>query len=494
MKSVSDLASALEKAKQAQEYKKTHKVIYFDPYPYQVRVCNATKDHSQVALMAANRIGKTEVGALNFAVHTTGLYPKWWEGRVWRRPIKAWAAGVNNDKTRDIIQEKLFGAPGNPSQAGLGFIPKDCLGDTIRKPGVPNAIQGAYVKHFTDGVFDGWSYIGLKSYEMEAEGFYGESIDLGWPDEEPNQAIYSQFLTRILDKEGLLLLTFTPEMGVTQVVSAFQNDIKPGQVLINAGWADASEDIRTIGGKPGHLTKAMMEQILAAYHPSERDMRSKGIPQFGRGLVYPIPEEDVLCDPFPIPDHYKVIAGLDPGDDHPTAVSWVAYNVDSDIVYVFDVYRERRQDVLYHAKAIKSRGAWIPVMWPHDANRKNGYGGPSLADMYRREGVKMHWDKFTNPPPNGFTEGHGGNEIMPGIQEILTRMRTGRFKVFKTLSPWLEEFRMYHLDPKNGKPVDKGDDLMQATRYAVQMLRFAQTRKYAQQSSDKINYRKLGIV
>ena len=48
--------------------------------------------------------------------------------------------------------------------------------------------------------------------------------------------------------------------------------------------------------------------------------------------------------------------------------------------------------------------------------------------------------------------------------DMLARMETGCFKVFKELNDWFEEFRLYHR--KDGKVVKEGDDLMAATRYA----------------------------
>jgi hypothetical protein len=53
------------------------------------------------------------------------------------------------------------------------------------------------------------------------------------------------------------------------------------------------------------------------------------------------------------------------------------------------------------------------------------------------------------------------------------RMEAGRFKVFKYLNDWFDEFRLYHR--KDGKVHKEGDDLMSATRYAVMMLRYART-------------------
>ncbi len=53
------------------------------------------------------------------------------------------------------------------------------------------------------------------------------------------------------------------------------------------------------------------------------------------------------------------------------------------------------------------------------------------------------------------------------------RMKTQRFKVFKTLRPWFTEWMDYHRD--DGKVVKQYDDLMDATRYNCLSLRHATT-------------------
>ena len=45
----------------------------------------------------------------------------------------------------------------------------------------------------------------------------------------------------------------------------------------------------------------------------------------------------------------------------------------------------------------------------------------------------------------------------------LIRMESGRFKVFKHLNDWFDEFRLYHR--KDGRVVKEDDDLM--SRYAL---------------------------
>src|SRR5262245_52337624 len=67
----------------------------------------------------------------------------------------------------------------------------------------------------------------------------------------------------------------------------------------------------------------------------------------------------------------------------------------------------------------------------------------------------------------------GSVSVEAGIADMLIRMEGGRFKVLKHLNEWFEEFRLYHR--KDGRVHKEGDDLMSATRYAMMMLRYAET-------------------
>src|SRR6185437_15800763 len=59
--------------------------------------------------MAANRVGKTVVGAFETTLHLTGAYPDWWRGRRFDEPVEWWAAGDTSETTRDIVQLELLG-------------------------------------------------------------------------------------------------------------------------------------------------------------------------------------------------------------------------------------------------------------------------------------------------------------------------------------------------------------------------------------------------
>tara|TARA_Y100000361_G_scaffold146916_1_gene157879 strand:- start:334 stop:1176 length:843 start_codon:yes stop_codon:yes gene_type:complete len=280
-------------------------------------------------------------------------------------------------------------------------------------------------------------------------------------------------------------MTFTPESGMTQVVSGFLNELKPGQSLVTATWEDVE-----------HLDSKTKEQLLAVYSPAERDMRSKGIPVFGSGLIFPVNDDDIICKDFDLPEYYITIAAIDFGFDHPTAISWAALDPDNDVIYVYDEHRLSKETPLTHAAVINSRTPGIPVAFPHDGLQHDKGSGIQLAQQYRDLGVSMLSQHFTNPPTEG--QLNGNNSVEAGLSEMLQRFETGRLQIFESCSQTLEELRLYHR--KNGKVVALKDDLMSAMRYAVLSVeRFGEKignktvyRKYS--FDQEIKYSNMGIV
>lgn len=174
----------------------------------------------------------------------------------------------------------------------------------------------------------------------------------------------------------------------------------------------------------------------------------------------------ITCQPFPIPDYWPQIGGLDFGWDHPTAAARLAWDRDADCVYVTAVYRQSEAQPVVHAASVKAWGDWLPIAWPHDGNNDTA-AGPALAGQYRKLGLKMLREHATHEA--------GGNSVEAGLMEMLDRMTTGRWKVFSTCDAWFDEFRLYHR--KDGKVVKLIDDVLSASRYAYMMRRFAEVRR-----------------
>lgn len=179
------------------------------------------------AIIAANRIGKSfGVGGYETTLHLTGRYPEWWEGKRFDHPVRAWAAGDTSETTRDIIQYILTGVGGerDGGELGTGLIPQsDLVGEPSRRMGVAGAFDTIAVRHQSGGV----STIGLKSYDQGRKKFQGTSKHVIWLDEEPPLAVYNECLARTMDCDGIILATFTPLEGISDVVMKFLPDLDP---------------------------------------------------------------------------------------------------------------------------------------------------------------------------------------------------------------------------------------------------------------------------
>lgn len=191
-------------------------------YPKHMEFLAAGRDYRQRCAMCGNRTGKTfGMGGFETATHLTGLYRPWWQGRVFARPVRAWAAGKTNETTRDIVQKTLLGKVegSGPTKrlSGTGMIPAELIGEVSWKQGVADLVDTVEIRHATGG----WSTLGLKSYQQGRGSFEGTEQDVIWLDEEPPEDVWGECLIRTMTTDGTVMLTFTPLEGVTGVVNQF---------------------------------------------------------------------------------------------------------------------------------------------------------------------------------------------------------------------------------------------------------------------------------
>jgi phage terminase large subunit-like protein len=442
--------------------RKWFKIQFFNPYEYQKQFYELKGSNGKLAkarcLKAGNKIGKTLCEGVELSWHATGNYPEWWQGHRVNKNPNIVCSGKNSYKTRDLIQKELLGTSDKDIDPGTGWIPKHLIHDITRKPGIPGAAEKIYVKRNNGTEL---SCIVLFGYEDGIDKFMGDAVDYGWCDEEPPIEIWSQFVRGTIATEGALALTYTPEMGMTDLTYRFQHDCPPNYAMLEATWDDAP-----------HLTPARREELLAEMMPYEREMRSKGIAIVGDSVVFPVSDDDITCDPFEIPKKWPQIIGVDFGGDHPFAVVKLAFDPNGikKKAYVIDCTKSRRLTVSQEASIIKGMGGnIIPVAWPHDGNKLDKESGKPSADLYRKEGVKMLEKCFSNPS-DSYEENTGGQGVEVGLKKMYWAMTEGRFKVFRNLPDWFKEKNAYHrkFNQTTGESsvVRKIDDLMSATRYA----------------------------
>ena len=246
---------------EAQTRKSQNLLKYYRPYTKQQEF------HHQLVrerlLMAGNQLGKTWAGAYEMAFHLTGLYPDWWQGHRFTKAIAAWAGSVSTLATRDTVQRLVCGRPG---KLGTGAVPKALITDSKSALGTPDLLDHIKVTHVSGEE----STLAFKSYEQGREKWQGETLDLVWFDEEPSQDIYSEGLTRTNATGGITYMTFTPLLGMSEVVRRFLMEKSPGTGVTTMTIDDAE-----------HYTPEQRTAIIASYPAHEREARTRGIPSLG---------------------------------------------------------------------------------------------------------------------------------------------------------------------------------------------------------------------
>lgn len=203
-----------------QRRRRENRLTDYRPYARQMEFHAAGGRHRERLLMAGNQLGKTYCGASEVAMHLTGMYPGWWPGRRWDRPTRWWAGSKTGEVTRDGAQRYLVGEPKDETQWGTGMVPRAQLIDWGRRQGIADALDNLTVRHVTGGI----STLGFKSYDQGRQKWQGETLDGVWLDEEPPMDIYMEALTRTNATGGIVMITFTPLLGMSSVVSMFLDD------------------------------------------------------------------------------------------------------------------------------------------------------------------------------------------------------------------------------------------------------------------------------
>jgi len=445
------LAMLSEKARRSEVYR--YKKMYNGLYGWQQEFIANTEEFSAVCLCAANQIGKTYTGTYIDSIHLMGDYPEGWEGYKFNRGIKAWLLGYSGEKTRDLLQNELFGRMVEGRLSG-GLIPQELIVDYKSMSGTSGALREVRVKHSSGGV----STCQFWSYSQGQHALMGDKIDWYHIDEEPkDQSIYPQVLTRTANGDsgrgGRGILTFTPENGRTELVIKFMDTPGKSQCFMQKGWDDAP-----------HLSEEIKASLLESFPVHQRDMRTKGTPMLGHGRIYDLSEDFITCDAFEIPKHFYVINAMDFGWDHPQSHIQLAWDRDQDIFYVTRALKMRQTSPDEAWGSVKQWAKDVPTSWPLDGLQTEKGSGKQQKEYYEEAGFNMLYERATWED--------GSNGVEAGLYEIRDLMRKGKFKVFSGLRDVFDEILQYHRDDK-GKIVKVRDDLLDAIRYAYMMKREA---------------------
>ncbi|MGG8042472.1 terminase family protein [Klebsiella aerogenes] len=468
----------------AQYFNKFYKWDTFNPYAYQLKWFASGANYLLRYLSAANRIGKTYGAAHEFAYHATGQYPDWWNGYRCEAGT-LWAVGISADSTRKVLQKELIGTNDARSTQlyGTGSIPRDLIvWDSIVRRG--ETLVSLRVKHIS-GVE---SEIHFYSATQDETVYMGQSIVFAWVDEQSEKEleIIAQCTTRTTTTGGCIAVTATPEVGATDFYAQCRDDTTGEIYFQNATWDDAD-----------HLTPEVKASLLARIPYYQRKMRSLGIPVLGTGAIYPYSDEEIICAPFEIPDHWIVLGGLDfgySGVSDPSVVLCVAYDPETGCRYVFNEWSSDMDRDLYglsHMPDFMARkvtgeepGDWqtatggaefvgiglpgIILKSPHDGNGVLPGTQQTRAEVMRGVGANVHHELWQIPPDLAPME-NNRRSLVGSIAIIAQWFKDGLLKIFSTCVETMRELRLYQWVKQGQRtvPADKNNHFLDALRIAA---------------------------
>lgn len=216
-------------------------------------------------------------------------------------------------------------------------------------------------------------------------------------------------------------------------------EVTPSKYLVQAGWDDVP-----------HLDEKTKAELRASAEPHLLTSRTEGAPSLGAGAIYPIPLEEILVDPFKVPDYWHRIYGLDVGWNR-TAAIWGALNRDTDVLYLYAEHYRGQAEPSAHVQAIKARGDWIPGVIDPASVGSGQRDGKRLIIEYQELGLNLMMAE---------------NSREAGLKMVWDRIATGRLLVFRSMRNWQAEYRIYRRDTE-GKVIKNNDHAMDATRYLV---------------------------
>jgi len=436
---------------------------YFRPFEHQRAFFTTISDRR--GILAANRIGKTVSTCYETAMHLTGIYPDWWEGKRYDRPITAMVAGEGWSQVALVLQNELLGTPDVKlkDNIGSGAIPKSCIDlDTMRSDGA-NCI-GVEIRHITGGK----SYLLFANYTQEVRQLQGFKLNLAVFDEQPPDDFFSEIVTRTATTQGMVMCSFTPLKGLNGLVSKFWNK-EEGYDYIRVAWADVPE--YDPWGEP-FLLHSTRQQLERDYLPHERDARIQGKPIMGKGAVFQIrtwPTYKTGDVPFQEMRNISRVIALDLGlVNDKTVISlmyWDPYEKTAWLHRQIVVQGiEEAVPTQYVSHLLRPEVFGTPIVLPADANTQGRYtmSSTSIRELFEQYELNVAPGAIMNPPD---AQGRMTNHKSYGINQMRQMLEVGSLMVNENCTEFLREAQNYYVDTQ-GRFSDP-DDCIDSARYAL---------------------------
>ena len=436
---------------------------YFRPFEHQKKFFKTSTDRR--GILAANRIGKTVSTCYETALHLTGRYPDWWEGKKFDKPITAMVAGEGWSQVALVLQNELLGTNDVKikENIGTGAIPRDCIVlDTMRGDGA-NCI-GVEIKHKTGAN----SYLLFANYTQEVRQLQGFKLNLAVFDEQPPDDFFSEIVTRTATTQGMVLCSFTPLKGLNGLVSKFWNK-EEGYDYIRVAWDDVPE--YDPWGEP-FLLMETRRQLERDYLPHEREARIAGKPIMGQGAVFQLNSWPTYrTGDYNFKDMrglHRIIA-LDLGlVNDKTVISLMYWHPEERLAWLHTQIRvqgiEEANPLNYINHLLRPEVFGTPIVLPADASTPGRYtmSSTSIRELFEQYNLNVWHRPIMNPPD---LQGRQTNHKSYGVNVMRQMLEAGTLMINENCQDFLREAQNYYVDPQ-GRFSDP-DDCIDSARYAL---------------------------
>lgn len=382
--------------KSCNEVKFTYKDYYGTEY--EVEGCPQYQFHTSKAttrgLFGSNRSGKTVAGVVEMAIHLTGHYPEWWiDEKKWNKAIKARFFTTDFKKgVGEVLQDKI-----------AEWFPEGAIKD--REKNNAGIYDKYWIKHESGKI----SSFDIMTYEQQARMGEGWSGHMAWYDECPPESHRIATLRGLTDFFGWEVFTATPVSEpylYDEIYASKDPDVECFTM-----------DIRHNLVRPNPLTKdsiGLTEEAIQRYErsikdPGEFDARIHGKFKYLTGRIWKIwdrpihtfnrniwkkGEKNCLFTGQP-PRHWPRIFLIDPHDEKPHALLWVALEPEYNRYFV---YREALlkncsfTEVVRHIRDVEVENREkiaVRIMDPNFGPKTQGYNRRTVRDDFEEASMNI---------------------------------------------------------------------------------------------------------
>jgi phage terminase large subunit-like protein len=223
----------------------------------------------------------------------------------------------------------------------------------------------------------------------------GDDLDFIGCDEEIKEEVFDESLTRLADRDGMIVMSMTPHSGMTwsykKLVKASRRDLQVGYFHL-----DTLSNYK-IKNRSSMLRKASL------LSDKEFAIRIKGERIVNEGLVYfMVSDKTHVLRQFELPEKTQLFLGVDFGLNNPHAGSLWAVTPEGKM-YIVDEYYEEGRTVRENAEA---QGKWIASKWgaynlrwvvcdPNSGAQRNEQTNETNIDVFR----KYFWQTYGRKVP-----------------------------------------------------------------------------------------------